>query len=224
MKKIHGYVTSDTLKIIALVAMTVEHTGTILSGGVHPLVLLGRIAYPIFAYLIIYHLYQSGCFLKYIKRLFFFGALSMALLMPFGLTDHHVFFSFLIPVLCLYLWQKIEMSYPDGYGRWNAKTGVFILCLLASIPLNYSFLGFLYMMALYGFFVRRGLMMAVLCVVLGALLSPLNLDYALVSGAVTAFLLTVVPQDSKTHRRPHKWLFYLYYPLHLLVLKAVSFF
>lgn len=224
MKKIQEYVTSDVLKIIALFAMTLEHAGIFLSNGLHPLVLLGRIAYPIFAYLIIYHVYQTEVFVKYIKRLFFFGVVSGIILFPFHVNTYHIFFSFLVPILYLYLALKIDDKPLKPVQKDLLKGGVFALCLLASVPLNYSFIGFLYMLALYQFFKYRTPFWITACLILGALLNPLDLDYALVSGATTLFLLIFPPKETRVRHHGHKWFFYLYYPLHLAVLKAISLF
>lgn len=224
MKKIQEYVTSDVLKIIALFAMTLEHTGTFLSNGLHPLVLLGRIAYPIFAYLIIYHVYQTGVFVKYIKRLLFFGVISGIILFPFHVNTYHIFFSFLVPILYLYLVLKIDDKPLQPVQKDLLKGGIFALCLLASVPLNYSFIGFLYMVALYQFFKYRTPFWIAACLILGALLNPLDLDYALVSGATTLFLLIFPPKETRVRHRKYKWFFYLYYPLHLALLKAISLF
>jgi len=70
----------ELLKYIALLLMTIDHAGAILYGhyeGLHLSTVLGRLVFPIFAYLAIYnYLYHTKDKKRYITRLFIFAFIS----------------------------------------------------------------------------------------------------------------------------------------------------
>ena len=55
--------TGNQLKIIALIAMTIDHVGLILLPQVELLRIIGRLSFPIFAYMI-----AEGCFFTHDKK------------------------------------------------------------------------------------------------------------------------------------------------------------
>ena len=56
-----GFLNGNQLKIIALIAMTLDHIGKMLLPGFTILQIIGRLAFPIFAYMI-----AEGC--RYTKN------------------------------------------------------------------------------------------------------------------------------------------------------------
>lgn len=98
----------ELLKYVALFLMTTDHAGAILFGnyeGVHLSTILGRLVFPIFAYLAIYnYLYHTKNKKRYIKRLFIFAFASQV---PYFFAFYEVQGRFTLNVL-----------FTLGFGLW----------------------------------------------------------------------------------------------------------
>ena len=66
--------TGNQLKILALVTMTIDHVGVVLLPQYLVLRIIGRLTYPIFAYMI-----AEGCFYTHSKRRYLGGIFALAL-------------------------------------------------------------------------------------------------------------------------------------------------
>lgn len=222
MKKIQAYVTQDILKITALVAMSVDHIGKIGYQHIDLFTFIGRLAFPIFAYLIMFHLYQTNCFGKYLRRLLGFGLLTQVVFWPLGLGENNIFLSFFVAVFCLFLMQKIFDSHVKPFYQYILYGLAFVFCFVLSIPTDNSFLGFTYLLSLYGFFKYRNNFFIFASLIFGALLNPLNAGFAAVSCLTTLVLLLNIPHVPAKRLIKNKWFFYLYYPLHLIFLQSLK--
>ena len=67
---------SFVLKLIAIITMLIDHIGAVLYPEIRWLRLIGRIAFPIFAYLVAEGFYKTSDIKKYLKRLFIFALVS----------------------------------------------------------------------------------------------------------------------------------------------------
>lgn len=120
---------SFTLKIIALITMIIDHIGAFLFPQYILLRVIGRISFPIFAFLIVEGFYHTSNLKRYMMRLAAFAVISEV---PFDLLqagkilefDHqNVFFTLFIGVLLMYV-------YEGPYSKIE-KFGGLILLLLA---------------------------------------------------------------------------------------------
>ena len=69
---------SNALKLIALVCMTVDHIGFLLYPHLHILRIIGRVAFPIFAYMIAEGCRYTSNRLRYFITIFLLGAAMQA--------------------------------------------------------------------------------------------------------------------------------------------------
>lgn len=120
---------SFTLKIIALLTMIIDHVGAFLFPQYWELRIIGRISFPIFAFLVVEGFYHTKDLQKYMKRLAVFAVISE---IPFDLVStgrifdigrQNVFFTLFLGVLLMYF-------YESQYSK-AAKAGCVILILLA---------------------------------------------------------------------------------------------
>ncbi|MCI8346220.1 MAG: hypothetical protein HFJ42_09895 [Clostridia bacterium] len=108
--------TSFLLKIIGIVTMLCDHTGDTFIGHFSFLNLIGRIAFPIFAFQIVQGYMHTHNVKKYALRLFAFACISQIPFMLFLTTFYdsfylNIFFTLLLGIICLYGYDKIKNKY-----------------------------------------------------------------------------------------------------------------
>ena len=159
MKKIINIpINQDILKLIAILTMTIDHLGYIFTPSYEmPLRFIGRISFPIFAFLLAYNLTQKDLFKKYITRLTSFAVSTSLILIPFkyqigNVLPLNIFWTLLLGVITIYTIEITNKKFKQN----NAKYIIigYILCfsaLLSSIT-DYEFFGFLYILSLYSWY------------------------------------------------------------------------
>ncbi len=217
----------DGLKIYALLAMTVDHIATYLSlpGAGWYRMFIGRTAFPIFAFLLMYHLAQKHIYEKYTNRLLFFGIVTMLVLFPFE-SEHrlNILFTFLFPVLTAWGFDQIRREKMNRYIGLIFGGVVVLFMSVFSAFANYSVAGYAYLMFFYAYFTGNKYAWVVPLLTAGFLINIHDhIGFGIVSLLTTLFLLTV-DMSAKYPRLIKKWwVFYAYFPLHLLVILSVRY-
>jgi len=245
-------ITGSTLKIIAMITMLIDHIGATIVlqfvqrnpnsfdalGNVRMtgMVILyyilrgiGRLAFPIFIFLLLEgFLYTHNRFL-YIGRLLLFAVISE---IPFDLavnlsakwilkghflefTSQNVFFTLAIGMIVLTALEGLRALQMDTILKTILTVGVAALgaALAYAMHTDYGAIGVLAICTAYGFRnQKKELRMAAPCVVL-SVLDMLELC-ALVDAAIVHFY------NGKRGLKL-KWVFYIFYPLHLLILAGI---
>ncbi|MBQ6860876.1 MAG: conjugal transfer protein TraX [Clostridia bacterium] len=139
-------ITSFALHILAMILMLCDHLwGTIIPGN-EWLTCIGRIAFPIFAFLLVEGYFHTKNLKKYVQRLFIFALISE---IPFNLMKgssityilaQNVLWTFLIGIWMIYLNEKVK----------SKKIFIKILVALATTFLGYL-LGFITFADYYGY-------------------------------------------------------------------------
>lgn len=102
-----------TLQVIAMTAMLIDHIGSILLPGVLALRVIGRLAFPIFAFFVAEGCEKTKNLPRYIRRMALFAVLSEV---PFDFAhgswwnphSQNVLWTFLIAMLCIYAIKKFR--------------------------------------------------------------------------------------------------------------------
>ena len=241
MKKV---LDSNTVKVIAIAAMTVDHIAWAAFPGypteLLPLLmhLIGRVTCPIMCYFIAEGYHHTRDVNKYTARLFLFALISHFAYI-FASQDFQGWSSF-IPffngnvlnqtgVMWSLAWGLVMLrvvNSPRIRGTWVKILLVILICLV-SFPADWSCVAALCVLAIgtnRGRFKTQMLWMvfyvAIYAVVYAFALDPV---YGILQmGVVLAIpiLLLYNGQRGKSPRvnRVMKWMFYLYYPLHLGVI------
>ena len=222
-----GILTGNQLKILALITMTIDHAGQVLFPEQAWFRTIGRLAFPIFAYMI-----AEGCtYTKNRKRylglmaglavlcqlLYFFaeGSLYQCILVTFSLS-----------VAVIYL---LDYTMKNRSGL-----GIILLCislmaiffvteiLPEKLPhtdfrIDYDFWGVMVPVLIYMSKTRMG---KLILEAIGLVLVALSIGgiqwYSLIS------LVLLALYNGKRGKRNMKYLFYVYYPLHLTVIHFIS--
>ncbi|MGT2911155.1 TraX family protein [Streptococcus cameli] len=237
MKTINAF----QLKCIAIVAMLINHIGHAFEHQyLHPLwqffyLFIGLLTFPIMAYLLVEGFYYTKNRLHYLGRLALFWVVSI---LPFHYAlnsekvainpVNNIFFTLMMGLLLLMLCEKL----PD-------PTGHILLCLLFILLTLVSDWNVFGIPLIFSFYKNRGYSKGINRTIFLLMLFMMLLSYpsqfVLTSPDTIRFfsrlgLLLLIPLFShyKGERgySPSwvKWGFYLFYPLHLLVLFAIRYY
>lgn len=218
--------TGNQLKIIALITMTIDHIGMMLFPGVRVLRAIGRIAFPIFAFMI-----AEGCQYTRNRRKYLLSMVSLAAVCQ--LVYYFAMGSLYMSVLVTFS-LSIGLIYLADYAQAGSRFGT--VGLMAAIC-GLSFLTYVLPGLIphtdygidYGIW---GILLPVL-VCFGKDKTEKLRNFAvgqvllaLGSGYLQWFSLATVPllamYNGKRGKRKMKNLFYIYYPAHLVVIYLLS--
>lgn len=213
---------SAFLKILAMLLMTVDHLGFILFPGILWLRIIGRLAFPIFAYQFGVSVKKTKHFEKMGGNLFIFALISQFTFWAVNNWDFrqlNIFFTLFLAWLVIFLYKKFE----NKIFSFLTIMPIFILLLLPTFIVSFPVVDY----GLYG-------VLLLLCFTL-LLDSPimLNLSFAfltlgfcsLTGAFVQAFCLLAVLlfylRISFKKKVPNV-LYYAYYPLHLTIFALIA--
>ena len=221
----------EDLKLWAMWSMLIDHAGAVLIEntslyqitGFRMLAvacrLIGRISFPLICFLLIEGFCHTEDRRKYLMRMGCFALISeipfdLAFFDKLDLQRQNVFFTLFTGILLLYALEKAEtLEHSPLIRSFMMAAAILAGCAAATAGrFDYSYMGILLIAALYLFRKDRKKQ----CIA-GAVLSLYELTAAL------AFILVGKYNCEKGDGRlPRNW-FYIFYPLHLLVLSAIVF-
>lgn len=203
----------EALKWLALVAMTYDHVERLLlvPSGVGPATAFGRLAFPLFAFVLAHNLARPGIGPAVYRRLLFrlsgFGLLAVPSYQYFlGPLPLNILFTLALATLLIWCFESRT--------TWVGRIG-FLGLLPASLLVEYSWYGIVLVLGLYCW-CRFGLLWWTLAgLVLG--FWALTLANGTAWGCWAIFL--IIGASYLTLSVPRlKWIFYVYYPFHLSLL------
>lgn len=217
-----GKFSGNTLKIIAMAAMLLDHTAVILlSQEKQPWLFLlfrfvGRFSFVIFAGFIVVGFLHTGNVRNYILRM---GAMALLTEIPFDLAFSHTFiefekqnvlFTFCIALIMLGAIRHFKDSIPAfvGFGFLACAAAIFLNC-------DYSYIGIL--MIMFYYFDQQDKT--------GRIFSLCILNFAsgdLLQGIGGSLAVGLTEHYDGTKPTIPQWFGYLFYPVHLLVLWGIS--
>ena len=223
------------LKVLALCFMLVDHLGVVIFPQIFELRLIGRIAFPLYAWCLVVGSVKTSNIFRYGVRLLLVGAVSQPLYMmalSHGWKDFNILFTLWVGLAAIFFIQK----------RWLLSQfwgPALCFLLLGYIKVDYGWQGLAFILVLYGArTTRSGLIAAFMAFVLfwggtGSSVSRIfgwQLPFSSWPGiapvasallrtqsmAWMALPLLVIPTHTKL-KMPH-WLGYGLYPMHLVLL------
>ncbi|MFA4932459.1 MAG: TraX family protein [Caldisericia bacterium] len=205
---------SDALKLVAIVAMTVDHVGAILLPQVSWLRIIGRVAFPLFAYQLAIGYLHTRNLSRYVRRLAVWGLIAQPVYMiAFGvrLWSLNIFATLLLGLLAIWGWD---------HRRWwavaLALSLTFIQLWLPAVGPDYGLYGVLLCLASFVLFQHRDQLAighGLLHMLAGIMFWPSQVY------AVASIPFILWPPRLYLHRLPR--LFYAYYSVHLALLVLV---
>ena len=222
----------NSLKIIAAISMAIDHMGVILFPDVMLFRIIGRIAFPIFAFLI-----SEGC--RYTKnkvRYFFVMALFAVIFQTFYAlftADMYlnIFFTLSFSILIIYSLQ----FFSDAIKAKNVTKIIFsvvsVILIIACVYItgqyfliDYGFWGCMLPAFSYVVPVSESILMKLLRIALfGAGMVPL-IKSVKIPVQIYAFfaLVPLFFYNGKRGKCNMKYFFYIFYPVHIVILYAIG--
>ena len=211
---------SNRLKLLALLTMTVDHIGVHLLPQYTLLRIIGRLAFPIYAFFI-----AEGCAHTKNRKKYLLQMAGMALLcqlvylLAMGSLFQCILVTFTLSILTIYA--------IDSGATVKAVTAlcavVFLTVFLpqwlphTDFAVDYGLWGVLLPVAVY---LAKTRQQKLVCAAIS--LTLLALQYGGVQWYGLLALAPLALYDGTRGSRKLKWLFYWYYPLHLVAIYAVG--
>lgn len=216
--------TGNQLKLIAMLAMTCDHVGLQLFPQLEILRLIGRLALPVYAYLIAEGCRHTRSRKKYFLRLFGLGALcQIVYFVAMGSLYQCILITFSLSVCLICVLDRAEETKSNASRLLATGTlaGVFFVSVIlpdllprTDFAIDYGLMGILLPVLIY-YGNPKWVYLTVGLILL-----------ALQCGGNQWFALTAVPLLAMYNGQRGKgnWgtLFYLYYPAHLVVIYVLS--
>ncbi len=222
----------STLKIMALVLMFIDHVGAVIvqrtmwmPGFNHdfwnslymPIRYIGRLAFPIFCFLLVEGFVHTSDVRKYMRRLLLFAFISeipfdLAVTgKVFSLEYQNIFWELAWGMGAMFLLKAIEGKQLNYFVQVILRLGTIGVFAFSAEHLNfdYGMYGIISIIALYVFRQKR-----VMQLVIGAV------SFCWEPVAPLAFLVLALYNGKRG--RKIKYAFYIFYPAHLLVLYVIA--
>lgn len=219
---------SNLIKIIALITMTIDHVGVMLYPNIDVLRIIGRISFPLFAYQI-----AEGC--KYtknkLKHFLFIFILGVVCQVVFYFSNKQIYQGILISFSL-----SILLIYSYDYAIKTKKWWAFLLAIMVLLAIgglnfllplafkkgqfyfDYGFTGILLAFLIY---IPKNYKIKLLFALIGTILVSIESRWriqwwSLLSIVILAFY------NGKKGILNIKYLFYIYYPLHFVILYGIQ--
>lgn len=203
--------------------MLLDHIGYMFVPGWSPYRMIGRLAFPIFAFLIVEGALHTRDFKKYVSRIAVFALISE---IPYDLAifaipvywgQCNILVTFLIGLLCIKVMQKLLVHFnfsPVGYAM---GTAVFLGGAAAArlLHTDYEIYG---VMLIYVFYVFRDRKVTK---TLLAILVFATMPFLYFPAAASLVLIWFYNDERGYNPTWLRWGFYLFYPVHLIILYIV---
>ena len=232
-------ISSFMLHILAMLFMLCDHIwATIYSSEI--LTCIGRLTFPIFAFMCVEGYFYTKNFKKYILRIFLFACISE---IPFNLMyagniiypfHQNVLWKFLIGLLFIKLMEKIIEKDFNLFIFWILILGIFLLTYILGNLLMIDYYGYgIWMMFIFFFFRERTLRNFLLQLFwlglinfryLGSYCYGVDLfgfEFQIAQQGLAILSLIPIWLYKGKQGYHNKWIqysFYIFYPIHMLIL------
>ena len=220
----------SVIKIIAALTMLIDHAGLILFPGQYWMRIVGRIAFPLFAYCITEGYRYTRHRLRYFLQIFLLGV-GCQIVYYIAERDWYlgILLTFSLSIVLMELARRCKAAFQseDKKAAWLWGVAFFAAVLAVwgfttVVTVDYGFVGVLLPVLAYlpeEVGLRKGLFIA------GTL--ALAVDQYLPAGYVGQFFgLLAVPflcaYNGKPGKHRMKWFFYIFYPAHLALLYGIA--
>jgi len=209
--------TGFDLKIIAILAMTIDHIGAVFFPHIIALRIIGRLTVPILTFLIAEGYYHTKSKNKYLLRIFLFALISQ---IPYGLlwNNLNILFNYALILSMVRIWEYYK----------DKAIAVSLILLLIPFTLFCDWTWYLTLFVLVFMIFRNSIFKKTiffLIVVAIILIHNIILAKSIYILLATTGLIASIPfiyLYNGERGKSLKYLFYIFYPLHLIILYLIK--
>ena len=219
------------LKLIAIITMTIDHIGVVFGTPFYNLLrAVGRLSFPIFAFLLTEGYVHTRSFSKYFLRLLVLAVISEIIYdyvfyeRFIYLGANNIFFTLALGLFTLFLLDKsrclVKKYFKDKIDLIIILPITYLLIVVIMgliaefLSFSYGMLGILIISFFYLF--KNNFLLMVISVSISTLILGEPMQY------FSLFSLILIYFYNKKLGKKCKMFFYLYYPLHILVLGLIN--
>ena len=233
---------SFVLKIVAIITMLIDHSGDMIIRHLSIMNVIGRIAFPIFAFQLIVGYKNTSNIKNYIYRLLTFAIISqipfsfMMYAMGQSILSLNIFFTLTMGVVSLLVYERVNNKFfkyfiigiliilaqllKMDYGAWGVILILFIYFLcpnkyVSKEPKSRAEKISKYLLFIFGYFT---LCLLNSCRYVGNLPTPWI--FALALGTFFPIIFMLLFNGKKGPSL--KYFFYLFYPVHIIILDIIN--
>ncbi len=214
---------SFVLKLIAICSMFIDHLRYIIPTQPMFMAYIGRFAFPIFSFQIVQGYLHTKNFKKYLLRLLIIALISqLPYQLYFNTTGLNVLFTLILGLICIYIYEH--------FFKINKFLSIIsilsILCISEVFECDYSYYGVCIILSFY-IFRNKTVPMSLSFIILTLIYYILTYKNLLFIEAVWLFsfcissLIPCLLYNGKQGPKI-KYLFYLFYPVHIVVLLLLT--
>jgi len=207
------YLSSFQLKIIAIVTMTIDHIGYHLYPETDLYRIIGRICFPLIAFLLAEGYKHTSNFGKYLYRLLSFAAVIQVVLYFTGEVYVNIFFTLACGLILIYGIEKRQYMIASS-----------VLLIPFLVPLDYGYYGVLMIPLMY----FSGKYMVVGFIALNVFFIEIISQTAFFTYALndlqyySILALPLILVYNGLEGKKMKYFFYFYYPFHIVVILIIK--
>ncbi len=202
------------LKLIALITMIIDHAGLFFQLGIIPRI-IGRVSFPIYAYLIAKGVKNSKNLLKYSQRILILAITSQLIWMFVGIYKLNILFAYFLFILYVHFSKK---------GQTFNSIATLLITLIISPNIDYGIYGIAVIFLFYYFnnFIKVSSLFILVNFIYVLISQKPSIQFISILALPIIYFLDKPIYDIKS--KSIQKLFYYAYPLHLIVMTLIKMF
>lgn len=210
---------NNQLKTIAMILMTIDHIGYIFE--LDPIFrIIGRLSFPLFAFLIYQGFLYTRNIIKYFRRLFIFGFIIeiLALIANQFVSLNNIPINIFLTLSFGLLGLIILESKKSVLFK---VLGIFVLSFISEIMnFDYGWYGIILITSFY--FIKYNILVSLIIQIIINIIYFYFLNYDIQYFAILSWMFIILYNGKLGKKMKHRSLMYFYYPIHLALLFIIK--
>ncbi len=210
------------LKITALLTMIIDHYGAIFQPNIAIYRIIGRLAFPVYCFLLVEGYTHTSNVRKYAARLLVFALISeipfdLAFFGEIGFVHQNIFFTLFIGLAAIYF-----IDNKDGIYKFDKTLVIVAATVLATVlKTDYQFIGIVYILSFY--FTKnqpKTKRLTIIAVIM--ILTNLSAGWMQQFSVLALIAIYFYNNEQGVKNKFLQMGFYIAYPLHLLIFYLIN--